>query len=308
MWQNVRSKVIFLPMLASLLICSPARSDVSEILKTVYGKSPVMLQGRLFFGKCEGNGIDVWDGKQTTSFWKDEHCGPTSIVEYRERGNNHLLVACYYANSLVELDMSGKEIRRIDRDNKGKPFTGPNLITSDGAGGYYFSASGAYNVKAPITGTVMHLKAHSSRPVEVANTIHYSNGLTLTADKKNLLVAEMFAGRILSFPVREDGSLGTREVWARLQDLAPPTPEMDAYNGPDGLRLGSDGNYYIAQSGSGRVLVVSADKKLVRIITVPSKYVTDIGFGEHGADEVFVYGAFEQWKAPFPAAIYVWKK
>ena len=87
---------------------------------------------------------------------------------------------------------------------------------------------------------------------EVANTIHYSNGLTLARDQQHLLVAEMLAGRVLSFPIEADGKLGSRTVWARLEDLAPPTPNEDAYNGPDGVKLGPDGNYYIAQNGSGR--------------------------------------------------------
>ena len=30
---------------------------------------------------------------------------------------------------------------------------------------------------------------------------------------------------------------------------APLTLNADAYNGPDGLKLGPDGNYYIAQNG-----------------------------------------------------------
>jgi len=116
----------------------------------------------------------------------------------------------------------------------------------------------------------------------------------------------MLAGRILSFPVRADGTLGPRVVWARLQDLAPPTPNEDAYNGPDGVKVGSDGNYYIAQNGSGRVLVVGEDRKLVRTIDVPTPYVTNVGFGPNGTDTVYVTGAFEQWKPPFPGAVYRW--
>jgi len=143
---------------------------------------------------------------------------------------------------------------------------------------------------------------------EVANTIHYSNGLTLARDQRHLLVAEMLAGRILSFPVAADGTLGARTVWARLQDLAPPTPHEDAYNGPDGLKLGPDGNYYIAQNGSGRVLVVGEDRKLVRTIDVATPYVTNMAFGPNGADTVFVTGAFDQWKPPFPGAVYRWTR
>ena len=102
---------------------------------------------------------------------------------------------------------------------------------------------------------------------------------------------------------------GPPRVWARLQDLAPPTAHEDGYNGPDGLKLGPDGNYYIAQNGSGRVLVVNDDgKKLLRIITVPTPYVTNLNFGADGADTVYITGVFDPWKAPFPGAVYRWTK
>ncbi len=114
----------------------------------------------------------------------------------------------------------------------------------------------------------------------------------------------MLAGRVLSFPIGPNDTLGPRTVWARLQDLAPPTPNEDAYNGPDGVKIGPDGNYYIAQNGSGRVLVVNEDRKLVRTITVATPYVTNIAFGPAGS--VFVTGAFEQWKPPYPGAVYRW--
>jgi sugar lactone lactonase YvrE len=121
-----------------------------------------------------------------------------------------------------------------------------------------------------------------------------------------LLVAEMLAGRILAFPIGGDGSLGARTVWARLQDLAPPTSQ-DAYNGPDGFKLGPDGNYYIAQNGSGRVLVVNDAKQLLRTIKVPTPYVTNINFGSDGAATVYITGVFDPSKAPFPGAVYQWK-
>jgi sugar lactone lactonase YvrE len=114
----------------------------------------------------------------------------------------------------------------------------------------------------------------------------------------------MLAGRLLSFTIEADGALGAPAVWARLRDLAPPTPNADAYNGPDGLKLGPDGNYYIAQNGSGRVLVVNEDRKLVRAIRVPTPYVTNVAFDPRQRNVVFVTGAFEQWKPPFPGAVY----
>jgi gluconolactonase len=269
-----------------------------------YPEGPLWRDGKLMYVEYAPSNIKVWDGRHATVYWHRDGCGANALIPF----NDHLLVACYDDNSLVELDAAATAVRVIRTDSSGKPFIGPNDFTADGHGGVYFSASGVYDVKAPITGAVLHMTADGKTITEVANTIHYSNGLTLARDHQHLLVAEMLAGRILSFPIGADGSLGARTVWARLQDLAPPTPHEDAYNGPDGLKLGPDGCYYIAQNGSGRVLVVDEDKKLVRSIEVPTPYVTNMAFGPNGADTVFVTGAFEQWKPPFPGAVYRWSR
>lgn len=268
-----------------------------------YPEGPLWDQGRLLYVEYAADSIKSWDGKTAKVWWHKAHCGSNALIHFR---HDHILVACYDGNYLVELDKQGHELRTIDKDSAGKPFTGPNDFCDDGVGGIYVTASGVYETKAPITGAVLHLSADGKELKVVADTIHYSNGLTLAKDGKHLLVAEMLAGRILSFPIEADGTLGLRVVWARLQDLAPPTPNEDAYNGPDGIKLGPDNNYYIAQNGSGRVLVVTDDRKLVRTIDVPTPYVTNVGFGAHGAEEVFITGAFDPWKPPFPGAVYRW--
>ena len=289
------------------LLCLAGGSALADQVAAVdrdahYPEGPLWRDNKLFYVEYSASNIKNWDGKRTAIYWHKDGCGANSLISW----NSHLLVACYDDNSLVELDGSGKQIREIRADSSGKSFAGPNDFCSDGHGGIYFSASGVYDLKAPITGAVLHITADGKTITEVANTIHYSNGLTLASDQQHLLVAEMLAGRVLSFPIEADGKLGPRTVWARLEDLAPATPHEDAYNGPDGLKLGPDGNYYIAQNGSGRVLVVSEEKKLVRTIDVPTPFVTNMAFGPEGANVVFVTGAFEQWKAPFPGAVYRW--
>ena len=293
--------------LAACILWLAAAAAVADQVTAIdpdahYPEGPLWRDGKLFYVEYALSNVKTWDGKRTTVYWHKDGCGANALIPF----NDHLLVACYDANTLAELDAGGKEVRTISADSSGKPFIGPNDFTSDGHGGIYFSASGVYDVKAPISGAVLHMTADGKAITEVANTIHYSNGLTLARDQQHLLVAEMLAGRILSFPVGADGKLGARTVWARLQDLAPPTPNEDAYNGPDGIKIGPDGNYYIAQNGSGRVLVVNEDRKLVRTIDVPTPYVTNIAFGPQGTGTVFVTGAFEQWKPPYPGAVYRW--
>lgn len=282
-----------------------AKLDIIDA-HALYPESPLWWNGELYYVEYAGNGIKVRDGQHLRYFWRRMHCGPNALIPF---GPKDILVACYDGNSLVELDPNSKVVRTISKDDHGAPFVGPNDFASDGHGGIYFSASGVYDIKAPITGKVLHISADGRSVSVVADTIDYSNGLTLSKSGHHLLVAEMLADRILSFPVESSGALGLRRVWARLQDLAPPTPHEDAYNGPDGVKLGPDGNYYIAQNGSGRVLVVDRNRKLVRIITVPTRNVTNIGFGPPDAGlVVYITGAFDQWKPPYPGAVYRWTK
>jgi gluconolactonase len=293
-------------MVAAANLVAAARADTVLIDATaVYPEGPLWRDGKLLYVEYAGPGIKIWDGKHAAAYWRGEHCGASGLINYRR---NHLLVACYDMNAVVELDETGKQIRVIDKDGTGRPFVGPNDFAADGTGGIYFSASGVYDLKAPISGTILYLAPSTDTPIEVANLIHYSNGLTVSKDGQSLRVAEMLAGRILSFPIEGGGKLGAHTVWARLQDLAAPTAHADAYNGPDGLKLGPDGNYYIAQNGSGRVLVVNEAKKLVRIITVPTPYVTNMNFGADGAATVYITGVFDPGKAPFPGAVYRWTK
>jgi len=302
---KARSLLALWSMLSTVTLIGVSRADTVLVDATAaYPEGPLWRDGKLLYVEYAGPGIKMWDGKEIKPYWSHEHCGASGLIAYRR---NHILVACYDANEIVELDETGKQIRAVDRDSAGTPFVGPNDFTADAAGGVYVSASGVYDLKAPISGTILYL-SKAGTLVEVANLIHYSNGLALSKDGKSLLVAEMLAGRILSFPVKADGTLGPRTVWARMQDLAPPTPHEDAYNGPDGLKLGPDGNYYIAQNGSGRVLVVNDAKKLVRIITVPTPYVTNMNFGADGTATVYITGVFDPWKAPFPGAVYRWTK
>jgi gluconolactonase len=296
---KIRSLTLWLCLLSAG--SAAAASLISLDPDAHYPEGPIWRDGKLLYVEYSTGNIKRWDGKHTTVYWHQDACGASGLIDF----HGNLLVACYDDNSIVELDAAGKRVQVIRKDDRGKTFVGPNDFASDGHGGLFFSASGVYDFNAPIDGSVLHLSADGKTVSALANTIHYPNGLTVARDGKHLLVAEMLAGRILSFPIEADGTLGSRTVWARLRDLAPPVGAEDSYNGPDGFKLGPDGNYYIAQNGSGRVLVVSEEKKLVRSIEVPTRFVTNLAFGDSGS--VFITGAFDQFKEPYPGKVFRWQ-
>jgi len=292
-------------MLLALAV-TPARAQITAIDRDAhYPEGPLWRAGKLLYAEYSDGNIKSWDGQiprkeaAGSILWHQDGCGPSGLIE---RGRE-LLIACYDGNYLAAIDSSGKEVRRLRTDSTGQSFFGPNDFAADERGGIYFSASGAYDIKAPASGALLYLHPDGKTITRVATGLHYPNGLTVMKDRRHLLVAEMLEGRLVSFQIDAGGALSARQVWARLQDLVPPTPNADAYNGPDGLKLGPDGNYYIAQNGSGRLLVVGDDKKLVRVITVPTPFVTNVAFERN---TVFITGAFEQWKPPFAGAVYRW--
>ena len=56
------------------------------------------------------------------------------------------------------------------------------------------------------------------------------------------------------------------------------------------------------------MLVVDGDRKLVRVLKVPTPYVTNVAFGPKGADTIYITGGFYQWKEPFPGAVFLWTR
>jgi sugar lactone lactonase YvrE len=290
-------------MLAACLLGMgrPAMASPPTVIdpKAGYPEGPLWHGDHLYYVEYATGTVKRWDGGTPVVLWHKQGCGPSGLIL---RGDN-LLIACYDGNYLQEIDGGGREVRMLARDHAGEGFVGPNDFAADAHGGIYFSASGVYDIQAPISGAVLYLAADGTI-TRRAETVHYPNGLTLSRDGTHLRVAEMLAGRVLDFPIEANGTLGARTVWARLADLAAPTPHEDAYNGPDGLKLGPDGNYYIAQNGSGRVLVVGEDRKLVRTVEVPTPYVTNMAFDPRTPGALFITGVFDEWRAPFPGAVY----
>jgi gluconolactonase len=267
--------------------------------RSFYPEGPLWHDGKLFYVEYAKSRVMTWDGKENKQYWKQDGCGANGLAELP---GDAIIVACYDANTLVEVDANAKTIRTISKDSAGRPFLGPNDFCRDAKGGLYFSASGVYDVKAPIEGKVYYI-ARDGNIKLLADTIHYANGLSVTRDGKALLVTEMLADRILSFDIGPDGSLGARKVWARLQDIAPIPPGADAYNGPDGVKVGQDGLVYIAHNGSARVLVTDANAKLVRKIDVPAKYVTNVNFGPT-VSTLYITAAIDANNPPYPGEVY----
>jgi sugar lactone lactonase YvrE len=286
---------------AALLVCTGAAASEVEIInpEASFPEGPLWHEGQLYYVEYGADTVMMWDGKENTQVWRQDGCGPSAVVE---AGEADFLVTCYDANTLVKITPAGETLETLSEDQDGQPFVGPNDAVADAKGGVYFSASGVWDIAAPIDGKIFYIDQDRTI-TEVADDIHYANGLALSPDGGTLYASEMAAQRVLKFDVKEDGTLGERYLFVRLGDLAADPTGVDIYMGPDGLKTDSAGNLYIAQFEGGRVLVTDRQGELVRILSIPAPFVTNLTFGET-EDTVFVTAATDAWSEPYPGQVY----
>jgi sugar lactone lactonase YvrE len=259
--------------------------------KALFPEGPVMSGGKLLYVEYAGQTVDVWDGTTNTQIWKQDGCGPSAIVPL----GTDFGITCYDSGQLVVISTEGKTIKTFDADTSGAKLAGPNDGTPDGKGGAYFTLSGPWEA-GPIVGRVVHLGA-DGKLTEVANDLHYANGIALGPDGR-LYVNESEAGRVISFKVEADGSLSDRRLFVRLYQLGQPST---AY--PDGLKLGPNGNFFVGQYSAGEILEVAPDGSLRATHKVPSTAAPNMAFSDDGKT-MFVMAVDNTQAAPYEGKVY----
>jgi sugar lactone lactonase YvrE len=104
---------------------------------------------------------------------------------------------------------------------------GWNEIVVDGRGntylnGFDFDFLGG---GAPEPGIIALLTADGEAR-QVADDIHFPNGMVVTPDNRTLVISESFAGRLTAFDIDEHGDLSNRRTWA--DGLGPDSLTLDA--------------------------------------------------------------------------------
>jgi gluconolactonase len=279
--------------LAVFGLSAAAQAQDAQVIsaRALFPEGPVMSAGRLLYAEYAGNVVTAWDGKANTQIWKQDGCGPSAVVPMGENFG----ITCYDSGQLVVMSSDGKTLRSYDKDQSGASLVGPNDGTPDGAGGAYFTLSGPWE-SGPIVGRVVHLAADGT-PTEVADDLHYANGIAKGADGR-LYVNESEAGRVISFTVAADGTLSDRRLFVRLYQMGEPP---DVY--PDGIKLGPNGNFYVGEYSAGTILEVAPDGSLKNKYIVPSAASPNMTFSEDGKT-MFVMAVDNKNGAPYEGKVY----
>ena len=188
------------------------------------------------------------------------------------------------SHAVLHLDANGKVIGKASSECDGKALRGPNDLTLDPKGGFYFTDPGGSEDK-PI-GTVHYVDPQGVTHL-VAAGLSYPNGIVLRPDGKTLLVGESKHNRILAYPVIKPGQVGSMKVFADLP--AKEGEQID--NQPDGIALDAAGNLYVAHYGMRQVQVLDPQGKLIRRLPGGNLTTSNVAFAGPRMDQLFVTGA-----------------
>ena len=129
-------------------------------------------------------------------------------------------------------------------------------IVADGRGNVYLNGFGFdFLAGEPPSPGIIALVTPDGTARQVADGLHFPNGMVVTPDNSTLIVAESFAGHLTAFDIAADGSLSNRRVWA---DLGGPG------NG-DGICLDAEGAIWTPVQNQACVRVREGGEVLERI-------------------------------------------
>ena len=187
-------------------------------------------------------------------------------------------------HAVLHLDAQGNLLKPASDDCGGKPLRGPNDLTLDPAGGFYFTDPGGSDEEHRI-GTVHYVDAKGVTH-QVAEGLAFPNGIVLRPSGKELLVGESKENHILAYPVHSPGKLGPSRVFVKL----PKKGEGQIDNQPDGIALDAEGNLYVAHYGMRQVQVISPEGKVIRRYPGGNLTTSNVAFAGPKMDQLYVTG------------------
>jgi len=139
-----------------------------------------------------------------------------------------------------------------------------NDMWVDAAGRAYIGNDGQLD---PLEPTVLLRCDPDGTLTVAADELYTPNGIVMTPDGRQLLVAESFGGRVSAWDVYSDGVLGNRRVWASFGPPRRPRSVAEARQHSlmitDGITLNAAGDLWIADAAGSGVWCVSDGGSIV---------------------------------------------
>jgi gluconolactonase len=158
----------------------------------------------------------------------------------------------------------------------------PNDLAIDGDGGVYVSAPAAAESDQQKRLSGIYYLSSNRSVHRVADGFCYPNGIVVRPDGRSLVVNDSCTRQVTVFHVSSPGSITEPRAFAEL-------PEATAV--PDGMTFDHDGRLYIADYGSGDVVVFDSNGQLLVRYPTGMRQASNVAFGGSKRESLYVTGA-----------------
>lgn len=208
-------------------------------------------------------------------------CNNGGFLVHDVNGETHVihgeLPKDYKTGSIQRVDPVSGQTTVLYTHCGDKPLSAPNDLVFDAHGGFYFTDFGKIRKHSRDTGSIYYALPDGSHIQEVVHPIANPNGIGLSPDQLTLYVAETETSRLWAYDITEPG---------RVRKLGFPSPNgarlicgLPGYQRFDSLAVQADGNICVGTLIAGKVTVIAPTGEVLREVSVPDHYPTNICFG-----------------------------
>ena len=195
----------------------------------------------------------------------------------------------------IQVVSPGGAVEVLYRDCDGAPFLGPNDLTFDAHGGFYFTDPGPVTRQGISFGYLYYGLADGSLVKRLQHIFIFPNGLALTEDGSTLIVLESITGRAWALPVEAPGTLAWSDAGARSgaprgrpeETLLATLPGAGL---PDGMCIDKSGELLICAANAGFVSQHAPDGTLIDQLDAGDARPTNCCFGGDDRRTLYVTG------------------
>ncbi len=220
-----------------------------------FGESPRWHDGRLWFSNWVGQEIVAVDerGESEIVARVPFDSFPFSIDWLLD---GRLVMASISERPLLVREHNGAWSTYADTSHLNK--AGWNEIVVDGRGNTYINGTG-FDARAgdPFAPGIIAMVTPQGIARQVADDIHFPNGMAISPDNSTLVIAESFARRLTAFDIGADGNLSNRRVWADL-----------GHGAPDGICFDAEGAIWYADVPNKRCVRVREGGEVLQSVAV----------------------------------------